>query len=146
MDDEKLFEMVDECVGFAKSLLEESQTLYPFAMILDEDEEIQSMKNDAADQEESYELLLEALRSEAQKGQITAVALLARVTIPSAFSPAVPEGIRIHIEEKRSSGEKLAARFLYIPYQLYKTGENSTKVSVRLHDPIPVGFPSEIFV
>lgn len=146
MDDEKLFEMLDECIAFAVNTLENVQTLYPFVMVVDENDNIGSLTNDELDQEKRYEMLLEDLKEEVQKGQIQAIALLARVTIPEHFSPAVPEGIRIHIEEKKSSNEKISGRLLYIPYQLFKTPGDDAKLTVRLHDPIPVGIPSEIFV
>lgn len=146
MDDEKLFEMLDECVAYAVNTLENVRTLYPFAMVVDENDNIGSLNNDERDHEKCYELLYEDLKEEAQKGQVRAIALIARVNIPDNFSPAVTEGLRIHIEEKGSSGEKIGARLLYIPYQLFKTPEDDAKLTVKLHDPIPVGIPSEIFV
>ncbi len=145
MDDEKLFEMLDECIAKAVTLLENSDELEPFAMILEADDSTQSLAFEEKDHEKHYELLLEALRAEAKNGGIKACAVLARVTIPENFGPAVSEGIRIHVEERASSHEKIAARLLYIPYQLYKT-ESDEKISVHLHNPIPVGLPSEIFV
>jgi hypothetical protein len=145
MDDEKLFEMLETCVASAVTALENEEPLYPFAMVLDTDNTARHVRNGEEDQQKRYERLLEMLRAEAQEKKIKAAALLARVTIPSGYSPAVPEGIRIHVEERSSSGEKLAARFLYIPYQLYRTEEDA-KVQVKLHNPIPVGFPSEIFL
>jgi hypothetical protein len=144
MDDEKLFEMLDECVKRAVTLLEKGETLNPFAMTLEADDSTQYLSLDETDQEEHYTMLLEALQAEAKEGQIKAAALLARVTIPEHFGPTVPEGIRIHVEERASSHEKIAARLLYIPYQLFRA-EGDPKVSVHLHHPIPVGFPTEIF-
>jgi hypothetical protein len=145
MDDEKIFNMLDQCIEKAVFALENGQTLEPFAMVLESDDSTQHIAFNEADHEKHYELLLEALRSEAKNGEIKAAALLARVTIPENFNPAVPEGIRIHVEERASSHEKIAARLLYIPYQLFKQ-KGDEKVSVHLHHPIPVGLPSEIFV
>ena len=144
MDDEKLFEMVEECVAFAVNRLENAQTLYPFAMFLDKDENIKSLMHEEDEHEKVYGTLLERLKT--QKDEIEVLALLARVTIPSSFSPAVPEGMRIHIEERKHAGKKIGARYLYIPYQLYKTTETDAKITVKLHPPIPVSFPPEIFV
>lgn len=146
MDDEKVFEMLDECVAFAKEQLETRQELTPFAMVLNTKEEIESLHNNEPDPHARYEQLHETLKLQAKQGSIIAVALLAKVTIPEHFSPTVSEGIRIHIEEKASAHEKIAGRFLYIPYQLYKTEEGDEKISVHFHNPIPVGFPSEIFL
>jgi hypothetical protein len=145
MDDEKLFEMLDECVKRAVTILENGETLKPFAMTLEADDTTQYLSLGEADQEKHYTLLLEALKAEAKQGQIKAAALLARVTIPEHFGPDVPEGIRIHVEERASSHDKIAARLLYIPYQLYRT-QDDAKIRVHLHHPIPVGLPSEIFV
>lgn len=145
MDDEKLFEMLDECVAYAVKTLESVQTLYPFAMVVDENDNIGSLNNDERDHEKCYELLYEDLKEEVQKGQIRAIALIARVNIPENFSPVVAEGLRIHIEERGASKEKIGGRLLYIPYQLFKTPQDDAKLTVKLHDPIPVGIPSEIF-
>jgi hypothetical protein len=144
MDDEKIFNMLDECIEKAVFALENGNTLGPFAMTLEADDTTQYLAFDESNHEKHYELLLEALRAEAKNGEIKAAALLARVSIPVNFNPAVPEGIRIHIEERASSHEKIAARLLYIPYQLFKQ-KGDKKVSVHLHNPIPVGLPSEIF-
>ncbi|MDX1294656.1 MAG: hypothetical protein R3302_00215 [Sulfurimonadaceae bacterium] len=145
MDDEKIFGMLDQCIEKAVFALENGQRLEPFAMTLEADDTTQYIAFDEADHEKHYELLLEALRAEAKNGGVKAVALIARVTIPENFNPTVPEGIRIHVEERASSHEKIAARLLYIPYQLFRK-EGDEKVNVHLHHPIPVGLPSEIFV
>ena len=74
------------------------------------------------------------------------MALLSNVTIPESFSPVVESGIRIHVEEKAFEADnKLSARLLYIPYQLYRTKDDDT-VHIHLHDPIPVGLGCEVFV
>lgn len=145
MNDEKLFEMLDACVAEAVNLLEKGETLEPFAMILECDDRAHRLSFDESDQERLYTRLHEALKAEAARGEIKATALLARVTIPEGFGAPVSDGIRIHVEERASSHKKLSARLLYIPYQLYRTGEEG-KITVHLHPPIPVGMPAEIFV
>lgn len=145
MNDELLFGLVEECVAFAVARLEASEPLSPFAMAIDGGGVIESFHNKESGHEKSYELLLETLRDEARKGKIEAIALLARVTIPSNYNPDVPEGLRVHIEERSKAGEKIAARFLYIPYQLYRANGGETKLMVKLYNPIPVGFQAEIF-
>ena len=145
MDDERLFEMLDEAIAFVVNTLENVKVVRPFAMVLNSDDAIGTLKNDERDDEKGYELLLEELKEEVAKGDIRAIALVARVAIPSNFSPAGPEGIRIHIEERKSSKEKIGGRLLYIPYQLFKTEGDDASLRVKLHEPIPVGFPSEIF-
>jgi hypothetical protein len=145
MDDEKLFEMLEECIAHAVSLLEKNEPLHPFAMTLEADDTAQHLHAQESDPEKRYLALLEALKAEAKGGKIKAAVLLARVTIPEDFNPEVPEGLRLHVEERASASKKLAARFLYVPYRLYRQ-EGDTKISVHLHHPIPVGFPSEIFI
>ena len=115
-------------------------------MVLEADNNIRSIAIEEENGEERYEALLQALKDEAKTEQITAVALLANVTIPDSFAPAVSSGIRIHIEEKYFAADnKLSARLLYVPYQLYKTKDDE-QVHIQLHDPIPVGLACEIFI
>ena len=146
MDDENLFKMIETCVAFAVERLEKSEVLYPFAMLLERGENIESLKSDEDDHEKSYVDLVEMLKTAVERDEVQAIALLARVSIPASFAPVVEEGIRIHIEERKFSDKKIGARYLYIPYQLYKTAEADSKVTVKLHPPIPVSFPQEIFL
>lgn len=146
MDNEHLFIMLDECINYAKEVLISSQTLSSFAMVLEHDNSMRSLELNETDDETRYEKLLEMLKNEAKEEKITAMALLSNVTIPENFSPAVSSGIRIHIEEKAFKADnKLSARLLYVPYQLFKTKEDNT-IQIHLHDPIPVGLGCEVFV
>ena len=146
MDNEHLFIMLDECINYAKEVLISSQTLSSFAMVLEHDNSMRSLELNETDDETRYEKLLEMLKNEAKEDKITAMALLSNVTIPENFSPAVSSGIRIHIEEKAFKADnKLSARLLYVPYQLFKTKEDNT-IQIHLHDPIPVGLGCEVFV
>jgi hypothetical protein len=146
MDNEHLFIMLDECINYAKEVLTSSNQLESFAMVLEPNNDIRSIHSQERDIELRYEELLEKLREEAKADKVTAIALLSNVTIPESFSPAVSSGIRIHVEEKDFQADnKLSARLLYVPYQLYKTKEDDT-VQILLHDPIPVGLACEIFV
>lgn len=146
MDNEHLFIMLDECINYAKEVLISSQTLSSFAMVLEHDNSMRSLELNVTDDETRYEKLLEMLKNEAKEEKITAMALLSNVTIPENFSPAVSSGIRIHIEEKAFKADnKLSARLLYVPYQLFKTKEDNT-IQIHLHDPIPVGLGCEVFV
>jgi len=146
MDNEHLFVMLDDCIDYAKEVLISSKNLESFAMVLEPDNSVRSITISEQSSEERYEALLEVLRDEAKSEKITAMALLANVTIPDNFSPAVSSGIRIHIEEKDFRAEnKLSARLLYVPYQLYKNKDDE-QIHIKLHDPIPVGLACEIFV
>jgi len=146
MDNEHLFTMLDECIDYASKVLTSSQNLDSFAMVLEHDNNIKSINSEETDDTVRYEHLLEILRDEAKAERITAIALLSNVTIPESFAPAVSSGIRIHIEEKSFEADnKLSARLLYVPYQLYRTKDDPT-IQIQLHNPIPVGMACEIFV
>jgi len=145
VDNEELFLMLEECVGHASQQLTNGQSLESFAMVLEPSNDTRHISVDEMDGEARYEALLEILRSEAKAQNITAIALLSNVTIPENFNPAVSTGIRIHIEEKNFKADnKLSARLLYVPYQLFKTTNDET-IQIQLHDPIPVGLACEIF-
>lgn len=145
MHEEQLFEMVNEAVEYAKAELESQQELRPFAMMLFEDGNVESLKADLSAHEEEYEMLMAKLKQKvADDPNITALAIIARVTIPAHFKPPVSDGIRIHLEERHKSDNRVGARFLYVPYQLYRNA-GSDKVMMQLHDPIPIAFPAEIF-
>jgi len=159
LDNEELFLMLEECVGHASQQLTSGQNLESFAMVLEASNTKRHISVDEMDGEMRYEELLEILRDAAKTQGITALALISNVTIPENFKSAVSTGIRIHIEEKKQprsqsdfSGEaasnniydKLSARLLYVPYQLFKTTSDDT-IQIQLHDPIPVGLACEIF-
>jgi len=146
MYEEKLFEMVNEAVEYAKNELETKQTLQPFAMILFENGNVESLKSEDTSQEKQYEELITQLKKRvADDNTITALALTARVNIPEQYKAAVNDGIRIHLEERNKSDSKIGARFLYVPYQLYRSSEDG-EITMQLHDPIPIAFPAEIFI
>jgi hypothetical protein len=50
----------------------------------------------------------------------------------------------LHLEEKSQIEKKIAARFLYVPYELCRVEDG--EMFVKLHSPIPVGFPAEYIV
>ena len=146
MDNEDLFLMLDECINHAKQTLTTSHTLIPFAFVLEHDNSTRSITIDEKDIESRYENLLEVLKTEAKESNITAIALVSNVTIPQDYNASAESGIRIHVEEKAFEEQnKLSARLLYIPYNLFKTAEDS-EVQIKLHKPIPVGLAKEIFI
>ena len=145
MHEEQLFEMVNEAVEFAKSELETKQKLHPFAMMLFENGDIESLQSESTAQETRYEELITLLKKRvADDDRITALAIVARVNIPAQYKAPVSDGIRVHLEERHKSDNKIGARFLYIPYQLYANSDAS-EVVMQLHNPIPIAFPPEIF-
>ncbi|MEJ2468564.1 MAG: hypothetical protein P8Y51_05760 [Campylobacterales bacterium] len=143
-DEDKLFEMVERCVADAVLALENDTALTPFAKVLVNDGSVRDISCAAEEEKTCYETLLNRLKAEVQMGDIEAVALAARVTIPEHYNAPSPQGIRIHLEEKALTHKKLSGRLLYIPYELLAS-ENSEKRSVMLHNPIAIGRPMEVY-
>ena len=144
MDDERIFAMVEHAVNQAVERLEKNRPLPPFALLLDSDGKIREIPCTETPEERCYESLLQRVRAETQMGDIDAFALTARVTIPEHYRPEAPQGIRVHIEEKAASQRKIAARLIYVPYDLFGA-EGSDRRSAMLHTPISIGMPAEIF-
>lgn len=144
LDEESLYAMVERCVADAVLALEDDIPLPPFAKLLARDGGVRDLACGETDEKTCYETLLHRLRAEVKMGDIDAVALCARVTIPEQYAPPAPQGIRIHLEEKARAGEKIAAKLLYVPYELFAS-ENAEKRSVMLHHPLAVGIPMEVY-
>ncbi len=145
MHEEQLFEMVNEAVMFAKSELEKKQELKPFAMVLFKNGYIDSVTVDKESHDDQYETLVTALRQRiVDEPKVTGLAIVATVSIPGHYKAPVESGIRVHLEERHKADNKIGARFLYVPYQLYKSS-SSDDITMQLLDPIPVSIPAEIF-
>ena len=145
MHEEQLFEMVNEAVMFAKNELEQKKELKPFAMVLYKNGFIDSVTTDEESHSNQYEMLVTSLRQRVtDEPKITGLIIIATVSIPELYKPPVADGVRVHLEERHKADEKIGARFLYVPYQLYGSS-SSDDVSMHLHDPIPVAIPPEIF-
>jgi hypothetical protein len=144
IDEEQLFEMVERCVADAVLALENDAPLIPFAKVLSNDGSIRDIPCASEEEKACYEALLTRLKAEVKMGDIDAVALTARVTIPEHYNAPSPQGIRIHLEEKALADKKISGRLLYIPYELLAS-ENSEKRSVMLHNPIAIGIPMEVY-
>ncbi|MGB5964383.1 MAG: hypothetical protein WBF77_02980 [Sulfurimonadaceae bacterium] len=145
MHEEQLFEMVNEAIIFAKNELKQKQELKSFAMVLFKNGYIESVTADEESHDNQYEALVISLRQRvSDEPKITGLAIIAKVNIPALYKPPVDDGIRIHLEERHKADNKIGARFLYVPYQLYK-GAGSDEITMQLLDPIPVAIPQEIF-
>jgi len=146
MDEEALFALVNEAVMYAKERLERGDILAPFAMILHDNGNIESLSSQAENFDTAYEdLVLQLRQSVKDDPSISALSIVTRVTIPEQYDAATPNGLRVHLEERHKRGNKIGARFLYVPYQLYKNSQTDA-LTLQLHTPIPVSFPPEIFV
>ena len=141
---ERLFDMVERCVADAVLALENDTPLIPFAKLLMQDGSLRDLACGGGEGKACYEALFERLRGEVKMHDVEAVALAARVTIPDRYRAPSPQGIRIHLEERANAGKAVAARLLYVPYDLFASEEDG-KRSVMLHAPLAVGIPMELF-
>jgi len=144
LEDEKAFSLLEQAVYRAQDFLENTQKFQPFFLLLNDAGEVELFENELKDTTESYALLEDALKKRIQEGDVDVMVLVVDTLIPENFVQDVPNGIRLHLEEKSQIDKKIAARFLYVPYELCRVGDG--EMFVKLHNPIPVGFPAEYIV
>jgi hypothetical protein len=89
-------------------------------------------------------LLEETLNDRINEGDVDVIVLAVDTLIPEKFDQGIPSSIRLHLEEKSQIDKKISARFLYVPYELCRIGDD--ELFVKLHAPIPIGFPAEYIV
>lgn len=142
--DERALQILEKAVYHAQGLLEQTKHFQPFLMLLNDAGEIEVFENDIEDTIESYAALEETLKVRTQSNDIDIMVLVVDTLIPDKFVEDVSSGIRLHLEEKSQINNKIGARFLYVPYELCKAGDSD--MFVKLHTPIPVGFPAEYIV
>ena len=141
-DDEKAFEILQKAVNFAQNSLQKTKYFQPFLMLLNDAGTIEFFENDHTEVSLSYQSLEDLLRNRIDnRSDVEIIALVVDTQIPENFVKDVPNGIRIHLEEKSQMHKKLAARYIYVPYELCQTVKG--EMFVKLHIPIPVGFPAE---
>jgi len=144
-DDEKAFYILETAVNRAQDSMQKTKHFQPFLMLLNDAGEIEVFENEHEESTENYRILEDMLRNRLQeKYDIDVVALVVDTQIPENFADDVLNGIRIHLEEKSQRHKKLAARYLYVPYELCKIAEG--EMFVKLHTPIPLGFPAEYLI
>ena len=144
LEDEKAFTLLEQAVYRAQGLLEKTKHFQPFLMLLNDAGKVELFENDVQDTTESYALLEETLKKRIQEGGVDVMVLAVDTLIPENFVQDVPSSIRLHLEEKSQIEKKIAARFLYVPYELCRVEDG--EMFVKLHSPIPVGFPAEYIV
>lgn len=144
IEEEKAFSVLEKAVSKAQNALEQTKYFQPFLMLLNDAGEIEIFENEIEDSHQSYAMLEKILRDRVAKGDVDVLVLAVDTLIPENFVKDVSSSIRLHLEEKSQIDKKIAARFLYVPYELcqIKDGE----MYVKLHHPIAVGFPAEYIV
>lgn len=141
-DDDRAMLVLEKAVMRAKGMLESSQNFRPFAMMLYEDGSIKTIENRVNDVENNYEQLRDSMKIRALEGGVDVLAIVIDTLIPERFAKGVPNGIRLHLEEKSQKDKKVSARYIYVPYQLVRSS-GSDAIHAQLFVPVPTGFPAE---
>ena len=142
--DIKALELLEKAVYKAQISLEKTKHFQPFLMLLTNEGEIEVYENEIKKSSESYRHLEEILTKRIEKEDVDVMVLVVDTVIPDQFTDDISSGIRLHLEEKSQKDRKIGARFLYVPYELCRVGEGD--MFVKLHLPIPVGFPAEYII
>jgi hypothetical protein len=143
-DDEKAFEILEKAVHKAQTSLEKTKHFQPFLMLMNVAGKIEVFENKIKDSTQSYAMLEKILKESVKMDDVDILVLAVDTVIPENFVKDIPNGIRLHLEEKSQIDQKIAARFLYVPYELCKVEDG--EMYVKLHVPIAVGFPAEYLV
>jgi len=143
-EDIKALQLLEKAVYKAQDALEVTKHFQPFLMLLTDTGEIEVYENEIENASESYAILETKLTQRIKENDVDIMVLVVDTVIPDKFVEDVSSGIRVHLEEKSQKDKKIGARFLYVPYELCRVGEG--EMFVKLHTPIPVGFPAEYIV
>jgi len=143
-DDEKAFLLLEKSVYKAEESLEKTTVFQPFLMLLTDAGEVEIYENKIQSSIQSYEALEKELTNRILKGDIDIMILAVDTLIPAKVANGVDTGIRLHVEEKSQKHNKIGARFLYVPYELYQS--SNAPMYIKLHAPLALGFPAEYIV
>jgi len=143
-EDAKALQLLEKAVYKAQESLEKTKYFQPFLLLLTDTGKIEEYENDIEDTTQSYEKLELLLLERMAQNDIDIMILAVDTLIPSQVAEGVPQGIRLHLEERSQKEHKIGARFLYVPYELCSSSQES--LYVKLHLPLPVGFPAEYIV
>ena len=143
-EDAKALQLLEKAVYKAQESLEKTKYFQPFLLLLTDTGKIEEYENDIEDATQSYENLELLLSERMAQNDIDVMILAVDTLIPSQVAEGVPQGIRLHLEERSQKEHKIGARFLYVPYELCSSSKEV--LYVKLHLPLPVGFPAEYIV
>ena len=132
----QLHELLSYCMDFAKTMLNDAGDFYPFGAKLSPEGQVVAVGghngNERLSPQDIYQLLIGVFVSEAQNGSISGAALAANVSVPEQYSSPSRDAIRVHLEAPGF------ARFIYVPYEIVKSGLFKKKVAVTLHEPFAI--------
>ncbi len=138
-NDQETLEFLAKAVTKAKESIEKNLTFRPFLMTIDSNGVLKIVENHAISDADSYSLLEDSLTQRVDESRIDILIIATRDDMPQRFSQENGSNcIRLHLEERSQLSHKVSARFLYIPYLIYRTDDNS--YFVKLGKPEPVGF------
>ena len=139
----QLQELLDYCMDFAKTMLNDAGDFYPFGAKLSLEGQVVAVGGHSGSEkplpQDIYQLLIGAFVSEAQNGSIAGAALAANVNVPDQYESPTRDAIRVHVEAPGF------ARFIYVPYKVTRSGLFKKKISVTLHEPFAVEVSSGFF-
>ncbi|SFV64049.1 hypothetical protein MNB_SV-6-259 [hydrothermal vent metagenome] len=140
--DEETLEFLGKAIVKAKESIERDLTFRPFLMTIDSEGVMKVVENHALSDADSYSLLEDSLTQRVKESSIDMLIIATRDIMPQRFSQENGRDcIRLHLEERSQLSQKISARFLYIPYLVYRV-EDSDSYYVKLGNPEPVGFPA----
>jgi hypothetical protein len=144
IDNDKVFHILDEVIQKAQLSIEKTKYFKPFATILKSSGELEIFENEIEDTIKNYELLEQTVKQYINVEYADIVVLVVDTVIPENFVKDVPQSIRLHLEERSKIDKKIAAKYIYVPYEIYKVKDE--KMYVKLHHPIAVGFPAQYII
>jgi hypothetical protein len=140
----ELHSALNYCIQFAKEMLEKKGAFYPFGASLSPSGELGGVGGWNGDEHpkpiELYRVLADSVRDQARTGKISGAAIAVDVNIPSQYEAQWRDAIRIHLESADFS------RFIYVPYQVVKSGLLKSKRRVNLAEPFSVEINPEFFL
>lgn len=142
MEDAFLFEMIENAVALAADDLVLKGHFRPFAYALTLDNQSLCFSSDKSDDQEAYDDLEIRLKKEVNRTKFKALVLLQESPTLEALKHPKKQSIRLHVESADTVADKIGARYLYIPYELFV---HEGKQEIKLFQPKPVAFPHEIF-
>lgn len=132
------------CINFAKLMLEKKGAFYPFGATLNPSGKLGGVGGwngeEHPDRVEIYKLLADRFRDRAQAGKISGAALAVDVNVPTQYESQWRDAIRVHLESADFS------RFIYVPYQVVKSGLLKSQRRVDLAEPFAVEVSHEFFL
>lgn len=110
--------MLQYLLDLSKQLLEKHGAFFPFGAVIDSGGNRRPVAVDTGTQSvktaEVYRFLQQCLKSQFDKGEIIAGAIVAEASIPPELKPDFPDGLRITVESGSIS------RLIFLPYQKVK--------------------------